>query len=39
MKVSVYDMMGHIIRNESLPTGVYMVKVGSLPAHKVVVIR
>ena len=37
MAVRVYDMMGRNVRNEALPVGVYMVKVGNLPARKVVV--
>ena len=35
----VYDIMGHMVRNESLPAGVYLVKIGTLPARRVVVIR
>lgn len=38
-EVYVYDMMGRTIRNEALPTGVYLVKVGTLPAKKVVVVK
>lgn len=38
-EVNVYDMTGRIVRNENLPAGVYMVKVGNLPARKVVVMR
>lgn len=38
-EVRVFDMVGRSIRNENLPAGVYMVKVGPLPARKVVVIR
>ena len=39
LPVNVYNMVGQSVRNESLPTGVYMVKVGNYPARKVVVIR
>ena len=38
-EVRVLDMVGRIIRNEALPTGVYMVKIGNRPARKVVVIK
>lgn len=38
-EVNVYDMKGRNIRNDNLPAGVYMVKVGNLPARKVVVMR
>ncbi len=38
-KVSVFDIMGRMVSNESLPDGVYMVKIGNLPARKVVVVR
>ncbi len=37
--VRVFDMVGRPVSNHNLPNGVYMVKVGSLPARKVVVIR
>lgn len=37
--VNVFDMFGRNVRNENLPAGVYMVKVGTYPARKVVVIR
>jgi len=37
--VDIYDIMGRSVRNEALPDGVYMVKVGNLPARKVVVVR
>ena len=39
LPVNVYNMVGQSVRNESLPTGVYMVKVGNYPTRKVVVIR
>ena len=46
MVVRVYDMMGRLVATASgetvsvpMPVGVYMVKVGTLPARKVVVIR
>ncbi len=38
-KVQVFDMVGRPVGAQSLPTGVYMVKVGTLPARKVAVIR
>ncbi len=43
--VRVYDMMGRLIQtfkqssNQALPAGVYLVKVGNVPARRVVVIR
>lgn len=36
---SIYDMMGRNIPNANLPAGVYMVKIGTYPARRVVVIR
>lgn len=36
-EVKVYDMMGRSILNGNLPKGVYMVKIGTRPARKVVV--
>ena len=38
-EVRVFDMVGRNVRNEALPAGVYMVKIGSHPIRKVVVIR
>lgn len=38
-EVNVYDMTGRSVRNDNLPAGVYMVKVGNLPARKVVVMK
>ncbi len=38
-EVRVFDMVGRNVRNEALPAGVYMVKVGEYPVRKVVVIR
>jgi hypothetical protein len=38
-KVQVFDMVGRPVGTQSLPTGVYMVKVGTLPVRKVAVIR
>lgn len=38
-EIRVFDMAGRSIRNEELPAGVYMVKVGERPARKVVVMR
>lgn len=35
----VFDMEGRQIANNNIPTGVYLVKIGSYPARKVVVIR
>ena len=37
--VRVFNMIGQQMNNNALPTGVYMVKIGSLPARRVVVIR
>ena len=37
--VQVYDMMGRSVSNQALPSGVYMVNVGTYPARKVVVAR
>ena len=37
--VWVFDMYGRVVDNGRLPSGVYLVKVGTLPARKVVVIR
>ena len=37
--VQVYDMTGHAVSCESLPSGTYVVRVGNYPARKVVVIR
>ena len=39
MKVGVYDIMGRQVANNNLPNGVYIVRVGDLPARKVVVMR
>lgn len=36
--VQVFDAMGRSLRNEALPSGVYLVKVGRRPAHKTVVL-
>ena len=38
-EVRVYDITGRMVQNRSLPSGVYIVKVGDLPAQKVVVMR
>ena len=38
-EVYVYDMVGCSVRNDNLPSGVYLVKVGKRPARKVVVMR
>lgn len=38
-EVWVFDMFGRSVRNEALPAGVYMIKIGNYPARKVVVIR
>ena len=38
-EVRVYDITGRTVQNRSLPSGVYIVKVGTLPAQKVVVIQ
>lgn len=37
--VRIYDITGRSVQNSSLPTGVYLVKVGNRPARKVAVIR
>lgn len=38
-QVYVFDLMGRSVRNNALPRGIYMVKVGNYPARKVAVIR
>lgn len=38
-KFQVFDMAGRNLRNESLPTGVYLVKVGNHSVRKVMVVR
>lgn len=38
-EVRVFDMTGRSVRNEELPTGVYMIKIGGRPARKVFVMR
>ena len=38
-EVRVFDMTGRSVRNEALPVGVYMVKIGARSARKVVVMR
>ena len=38
-EVQVYDITGRMVQNRSLPSGVYIVKIGTLAAHKVVVMR
>ena len=35
--VRIFDITGRSVRNEALPTGVYLVKIGDCPAKKVVV--
>ena len=37
--VRIYDTTGRSIRNEALPAGVYLVKVGDRPAQKVIVMK
>ena len=37
--VHIFDITGRSIRNEALPTGVYMVKIGNRPVRKVVVMK
>ena len=37
--VQIFDITGRSVRNEALSTGIYMVKVGTRPLQKVVVIR
>jgi hypothetical protein len=38
-QIKVFDMIGREVKNESLSTGVYMVKVGTNPCRKVVVTK
>ena len=38
-EVRVYDITGRMVQNYSLPSGVYIVKIGTLPEQKVVVMR
>lgn len=38
-EVRVYDITGRTVQNRSLPSGVYIVRVGTLPAQKVVVMQ
>lgn len=38
-EVRVFDIIGRSVRNEALPAGVYMVKIGARSARKVVVMR
>lgn len=38
-ELRVYDITGRMVQNRSLPSGVYIVKIGTLPAQKVVVMR
>lgn len=37
--VRIFDITGRSVRNEAIPTGVYLVKVGDRPACKVVVMK
>ncbi len=37
--VCVFDIVGRQVKNSDLPAGVYLVKIGTLLTHKVVVIR
>ena len=37
--ITVYDMLGRPVDNQALPAGIYMVRVGELPARKVAVLR
>ena len=37
--VRVFDIFGRNVRNESIPTGLYLVKVGNHPTQKVVIIN
>ena len=37
--VRIFDITGRSVRNNSLPAGVYLVKIGDRPARKVVVIE
>lgn len=38
-EVRVYDLTGRMVQNRSLPSGVYMVRIGLSPARKVVVMN
>lgn len=38
-EVRVFDMVGRNVRNEVLPAGVYLVKIGERPARKVIVMQ
>ena len=38
-EVLVYDITGRMVQNRTLPSGVYIVKIGTLAAQKVVVMR
>jgi hypothetical protein len=38
-ELQIFDMTGRIVRNEALQVGVYLVKVGTLPTKKLVVVR
>ncbi len=38
-EVRVFDMIGRSVRNEALPNGVYMVKIGARSARKMVVMK
>ena len=38
-QVSVFDMKGCLVRNQALPAGVYIVKVGNLTTQKIVIVK
>ena len=35
--VHIFDILGCSVRNDAIPTGIYLVKVGNQPARKVIV--
>ena len=37
--VRIYDMMGRLVSDHVLPSGIYLVKVGTAPARRVVVVK
>lgn len=37
--VHIFDILGRSVRNDAIPTGIYLVKVGNHPAQKVIVVE
>ncbi len=37
--VHIFDILGRSVRNDAIPTGIYLVKVGNHPARKVIVVE